>query len=477
MNKDFLWGGAVAANQAEGGWNEGNKGRSVVDVLTLGSRDKARVITEKIEKDIFYPNHEAIDFYHRYKDDIKLFAEMGLKCFRTSIAWSRIFPKGVEEEPNEEGLRFYDDMFDELLKYGIEPVITLSHFEMPLFLAKEYGGFRSRKTVDCFVKFALTVFKRYKDKVRYWMTFNEINNMMDYNNSLFLWTNAGVKVQDKENPEEVMYKAAHNILLSSALAVAGGREINKNFKIGAMISFVPIYPLSANPNDVMTAEELMRKRYFFADVQCRGYYPAYALKEFERENIKIEMEERDEEILRNGKVDFLAFSYYMSAAVSAEAQREEKNKANIHGILPFQVKNPHLKESEWGWSIDPVGLRYSLNLLYSRYHLPLFIVENGFGAEDIQSYDGEIIDDERIAYLQAHIKEMKKAVEYDGVELMGYTVWGIIDLVSFTTGEMKKRYGMIYVDKDDEGKGTLERKRKKSFGWYKGIIETNASLL
>lgn len=477
MNKDFLWGGAVAANQAEGGWNEGNKGRSVVDVLTLGSRDKARVITEKIEKDIFYPNHEAIDFYHRYKDDIKLFAEMGLKCFRTSIAWSRIFPKGVEEEPNEEGLRFYDDMFDELLKYGIEPVITLSHFEMPLFLAKEYGGFRSRKTVDCFVKFALTVFKRYKDKVRYWMTFNEINNMMDYNNSLFLWTNAGVKVQDKENPEEVMYKAAHNILLSSALAVAGGREINKNFKIGAMISFVPIYPLSANPNDVMTAEELMRKRYFFADVQCRGYYPAYALKEFERENIKIEMEERDEEILRNGKVDFLAFSYYMSATVSAEAQREEKNKADIHGILPFQVKNPHLKESEWGWAIDPVGLRYSLNLLYSRYHLPLFIVENGFGAEDIQSYDGEIIDEERIAYLQAHIKEMKKAVEYDGVELMGYTVWGIIDLVSFTTGEMKKRYGMIYVDKDDEGKGTLERKRKKSFGWYKGIIETNASLL
>lgn len=477
MNKDFLWGGAVAANQAEGGWNEGNKGESVVDVLTLGGRDKKRVITEKIEKDIFYPNHEAIDFYHRYKDDIKLFAEMGLKCFRTSIAWSRIFPKGVEEEPNEEGLRFYDDMFDELLKYGIEPVITLSHFEMPLFLAKEYGGFRSRKTVDCFVKFALTVFKRYKDKVRYWMTFNEINNMMDYNNSLFLWTNAGVKVQDKENPEEVMYKAAHNILLSSALAVAGEREINKNFKIGAMISFVPIYPLSANPNDVMTAEELMRKRYFFADVQCRGYYPAYALKEFERENIKIEMEERDEEILRNGKVDFLAFSYYMSAAVSAEAQREEKNKANIHGILPFQVKNPHLKESEWGWAIDPVGLRYSLNLLYSRYHFPLFIVENGFGAEDIQSYDGEIIDDERIAYLQAHIKEMKKAVEYDGVELMGYTVWGIIDIVSFTTGEMKKRYGMIYVDKDDEGKGTLERKRKKSFGWYKGIIETNASLL
>lgn len=477
MNKDFLWGGAISANQSEGAWKKGNKGESTADVLTLGTRNKESVITSALEKDTFYPNHEAIDFYHRYKEDIKLFAEMGLKCFRTSISWPRIFPKGIEEFPNEEGLRFYDELFDELLKYDIEIVITLSHFELPLYLAKEYGGFRNRKVVDCFVKFALTVFERYKNKVRYWITFNEINNMMDYSNPLFLWTNAGIKVSDGENAEEVMYQASHNILLSSALAVKGGKKINKNFKIGAMISFVPIYPLTANPRDIMLQEEMMRKRYFFADVQVRGYYPAYALKEFERKNIKIEMKEKDEEILRNGTVDFLAFSYYMSAVVSSDAKREDKDKVNIHGSLPFQVKNPYVKESEWGWTIDPVGLRYSRNALYSRYQIPLFIVENGFGCEDTLMDDGKIIDDERIEYLSSHIREMKKAIEYDGVELIGYTPWGIIDVVSFTTGEMRKRYGMIYVDKDDEGNGTMERKKKKSFGWYKKVIETNAQSL
>ncbi|CEM62558.1 6-phospho-beta-glucosidase [Treponema phagedenis] len=477
MNKDFLWGGAVAAHQLEGAWNEGNKGPSVVDVMTAGGQGKPRIITDEIEDGVFYPNHEAIDFYHRYKDDIKLFAEMGLKCFRTSIAWSRIYPKGIEEEPNEEGLQFYDDLFDELRKYNIEPVITITHFEMPLYLAKEYGGFRDRKVIDYFVKFAETVFKRYKNKVTYWMTFNEINNMMDYSNPIFLWTNVGVRVKDGENPKEIMYKSAHHVLLASALAVAKGKEINKNFKIGAMLSFVPIYPLTANPADIMLAEELIRKRYFFGDVQIRGCYPNYALKEFERENITIGIMPGDEEILQNGKVDYLGFSYYMSNTVSAEAKAPDADTVNIHGQLPFQVKNPYIKESDWGWAIDPIGLRYALNVLYDRYQIPLFIVENGFGAVDTLTEDGQILDDDRIAYLEAHIKEMKKAVEYDGVNLIGYTPWGIIDLVSFTTGEMKKRYGMIYVDRDNEGKGTMERKLKKSFHWYKQIIATNAEAL
>lgn len=470
--KDFLWGGASAAHQFEGGWEQDGKGPSVADVMTAGAHGQPREITETVEAGKYYPNHEGIDFYNRYKEDISLFKEMGLKAFRTSIAWSRIFPMGDESEPNEAGLQFYDDLFDELLANDIEPVITLTHFEMPLHLAQTYGGFRSREVVDFFAKFAETVFNRYKDKVKYWMTFNEINNMMDYTNPIFLWTNVGVKVEEGENPKEVMYTAAHHVLLASAKAVAIGKEINPDFEIGAMISHVPIYALNADPKNVMLAEESMHLRYFFPDVQIRGYYPNYTLKEFERENLNIPILDGDAEILKNGTVDYLGFSYYMSNVVDYQADNAEE-EANVHGKIPYQVDNPFLEASDWGWTIDPVGLRYVLNRLWDRYQIPLFIVENGFGAKDTVEEDGSIHDPERISYLREHIEQMGLAIDHDGVELMGYTPWGIIDIISFTTGQMSKRYGMIYVDRDDEGNGTYARSKKDSFDWYRKAIESN----
>ena len=420
LPKDFLWGGAFAAHQFEGGWNEGGKGPSVVDVLTAGAHGVPRQITETVEADKFYPNQVASDFYHRYKEDIKLFAGMGLKCLRTSIAWTRIFPNGDELEPNEEGLKFYDDVFDELLKYGIEPVITLSHFELPLHLAREYGGFRNRKVVDFFERFAKVCFERYKDKVKYWMTFNEINNQMDTDNPLFFWTNSGVIVKEGEDPKAVLYKVAHNELLASAKAVIAGKEINPDFKIGCMVSHVPIYPYSCNPDDIMAAEEAMRQRYFFADVHCRGHYPSYALKEFEREGYDIGMEEGDAEILAKGTVDYIGFSYYMSTTVKADVHNDNTGDI-VNGALSNGVENPYIESSDWGWAIDPVGLRYTLNRFYDRYELPLFIVENGFGAIDQISEDGQIHDQYRIDYLKKHIEQMELAVNYDGVDLMGYT--------------------------------------------------------
>lgn len=475
LPNDFLWGGALAAHQFEGGWNAGGKGPSVVDVLTAGAHGVARRITDQVEENEFYPNHEAIDFYHRYKEDIALFAEMGLKCLRTSIGWSRIFPNGDEAEPNEEGLKFYDDVFDELLKYGIEPIITLSHFEMPLHLAREYGGFRNRKVALFFEKFAEVCFTRYKDKVKYWMTFNEINNKMDVSNPLFLWTNSGVLLDPEENAMEVMYQTGHHELLASALAVAKGKAINPDFEIGAMVSHVPIYPYSSHPEDILLAETSMRQRYFFPDVQVRGYYPSYALNEFKREGYDVPILDGDEEILRNGTVDYLGFSYYMSTTVKHDAV--VNNTGNIvNGGLANGVENPYIQSSDWGWAIDPVGLRYAMNRLYDRYQIPLFIVENGFGAIDTIE-DGQIHDTARIDYLRAHIEAFKAAVLEDGVELIGYTPWGVIDIVSFTTGEMKKRYGMIYVDRDNEGNGSMERMKKDSFDWYRHVIETNGVAL
>lgn len=473
FGKDFLWGGAVAAHQIEGGWDQGGKGPSAADVMTAGAHGVARQITDGVIEGLNYPNHEAVDFYHRYKDDIKLFAEMGFKCFRTSIAWSRIFPNGDEMEPNEEGLKFYDDMFDEMIKYGIEPVVTLSHFEIPYGIIKNYGGFRNRKVIDLFVRYSTAVMERYKNKVKYWMTFNEINNQAETEYDLFAFTCSGIIFKEGENREEVTYQAVHHELVASALVVKHGHKINPNFKIGCMLAYVPVYPYSCNPDDVMLAVEAMHERYIYGDVHCRGYYPSYALKNWERKGINIKMEDGDAEILKEGCVDYIGFSYYMSAAVKSD------NEAAGDGMSGYSkaVKNPYVKASDWGWQIDPVGLRYALNSLYERYEKPLFIVENGFGAIDVKEEDGSCNDDYRIAFLSEHIKEMKKAVELDGVDLMGYTPWGCIDLVSFGTGEMKKRYGFIFVDKDNEGNGTLERSKKKSFDWYKKVIETNGEEL
>ncbi|MGH2269840.1 6-phospho-beta-glucosidase [Streptococcus uberis] len=474
--KNFLWGGALAAHQFEGGVLETSKGLSVADVMTAGAHGVPRVITDGVLEGNYYPNHVGIDFYHRYKEDIAMFADLGFKCFRTSIAWSRIFPNGDETEPNEEGLQFYDDVFDELLKYGIEPVITLSHFEMPYHIAKEYGGFMNRQTVDFFVKFAEVVFRRYKDKVKYWMTFNEINNQMNYHNDIFGWTNSGAHFGDYENPEEAMYICGHHTLLASALAVKVGKEINPDFLIGNMIAMVPIYPFSCRPEDVLLASQAMHDRWFFCDVQVRGHYPAYALKMFERKGFNVQITEEDKAILANGKVDYIGFSYYMTNVVDSQKEMADLSKT-IEASNPYNVKNPFIKESDWGWAIDPIGLRYALNQFYERYELPLFIVENGFGAIDVKEEDGSVHDQYRIDYLKSHIQEMEKAINEDGVELMGYTPWGCIDCVSFTTGEMKKRYGFIYVDRNNDGSGTLERSKKDSYDWYKQVTASNGEIL
>lgn len=470
---NFLWGGAVAAQQVEGAWNVDGKGVSVADVLTAGSHGIDRRITDTVIDGENYPNHEAVDFYHHYKEDIRLFAEMGFKCFRTSIAWTRIFPNGDDEQPNEAGLQFYDDLFDELLKYNIQPVVTLSHFEMPYHLVKKYGGWKNRKIIDFFVKYALTVMERYKNKVKYWMTFNEINNQKNYKYSLFGYTCSGVIFTNEEKPEEYMYQTVHHQLVASAIVVKEGHRINPDYQIGCMMAFVPLYPYSCNPDDMMYSVEAMHDRFLFGDVHVRGEYPSYIYREWERKNYHIEITDEDKEILKNGTVDYIGFSYYMTNAVKAD---EAVDGNGVDGF-PGSVPNPYVKSSEWGWQIDPVGLRYALNILYDRYQKPLFIVENGFGAVDRIEADGTINDDYRIEYLKAHIEQMKNAVLYDGVDLMGYTPWGCIDCVSFTTGEMKKRYGFIYVDKDNDGNGTLKRSKKKSFDWYKNVISSNGENL
>jgi 6-phospho-beta-glucosidase len=473
LPKDFLWGGAVAAHQVEGGWNKGGKGVSICDVLSGGAHGVDRVMTDGVLEGYSYPNHEAVDFYSHYKEDIALFAEMGFKCFRTSIAWTRIFPNGDELQPNEAGLQFYDDMFDELLKHNIEPVITLSHFEMPWHLVKEYGGWKNRQVVDFFVRFSQVVMERYKGKVKYWMTFNEINNQRNWKYPLFGYCCSGVVYTEQENPEETLYQVLHHQFVASANVVKLGHQINPDFQIGCMIAMVPLYPFSCHPDDVMYSVEAMHERFLFSDVHMRGYYPAYALKEWERRGFNIKMEEGDLQTLREGCADYIGLSYYMSNAISAQNPSDDNGLSGFAGSVP----NPHVKASDWGWQIDPVGLRYSLNVLYERYQKPLFIVENGFGAIDKVADDGMVHDDYRIAYLKAHIEQMKKAVLEDGVDLMGYTPWGCIDCVSFTTGEYSKRYGFIHVDKNDDGTGTMARSRKQSFEWYKKVIGSNGDVL
>jgi 6-phospho-beta-glucosidase len=474
---DFLWGGAVAANQIEGAWNVGGKGISTADVTKGASQGKPRIATDGVMPGEYYPSHEAIDFYHHYKDDIKLLAEMGFKCFRTSIAWTRIFPNGDEKEPNEEGLKFYDNLFNECLKYGIKPVVTLSHYEMPYNLVTKYGSWRNRKLVEFFKNYVTTVFERYNNKVEYWMTFNEINCV-----KIVPWIAAGIKIGTEEaesarvlsRPEimEELNQALHHIFIASALAVKIGHDINPNNKIGCMVCYNQSYPYSYDPKDVETnIEELDKSLYSFTDVQVRGKYPNYILKEWSRYNINVKMEEGDLEILKEGKVDYIGFSYYGSSLTAAS--EKEKELQSVSGNMVGGIKNKYLENTEWDWQIDPVGFRICMHDLYYRYEIPIFCVENGLGAIDQVKEDGSIQDDYRIYYLQKHIEQMKLAVEIDGVNLIGYTSWGPIDLVSAGTGEMKKRYGFIYVDKNNDGTGSLKRSKKKSFYWYKKVISTN----
>lgn len=462
--ENFLWGGAVAANQCEGAYKEDGKGLSVQDVLPKGIRG------ERTE----YPTQdnlklEAIDFYHRYQEDIRLFAEMGFKVFRTSIAWSRIFPKGDEEQPNEAGLKFYDHVFDECRKYGIEPLVTLSHYETPLYLAETYNGWTDRRMIQFYERYVRTVFQRYKDKVKYWLTFNEINSLL---HAPFM---SGGIANMQGLTEQDLYQAAHHELVASALATKIAHEMMPGAMIGCMILSMPTYPLTPSPDDVIAAMDAEHRNYFYGDVHVRGKYPGYMKRYFREHGIQIQFAPEDEELLKN-TVDFVSFSYYMSVCATSDPEKQKKGLGNLMGGVP----NPTLKASDWGWQIDPKGLRYVLNMFYDRYQKPLFIVENGLGAIDVLVEDENgnktVEDDYRIQYLKDHLIQVGEAIQ-DGVEVMGYTSWGCIDVVSASTAELKKRYGYIYVDRNDDGTGTMERYKKKSFYWYQRVIESNGEIL
>ncbi|WP_041789055.1 6-phospho-beta-glucosidase [Streptococcus dysgalactiae] len=466
----FLWGGATAANQVEGAYDADGRGLANVDVVPIGE-DRFPIISGQkkmfdFEDDYFYPAKGSIDFYHNYKEDIALFAEMGFKTYRMSIGWTRIFPKGDELEPNEAGLQFYENVFKELRKYDIEPLVTITHFDFPMHLIEEYGGWRNRKVIEFYERLCQVIFNRYKGLVKYWLTFNEINMIL---HAPFM--GAGLYFEEGENQEQVKYQAAHHELVASAIATKIAHEVDPENKVGCMLAAGQYYPNTAHPRDYWAAMQEDRENYFFIDVQARGEYPNYAKKKFEREGLDIEMTEEDLALLKEHTVDFVSFSYYSSRVASGDPEVNEKTAGNIFASL----KNPYLEASEWGWQIDSLGLRITLNTIWDRYQKPMFIVENGLGAVDTPDENGYVEDDYRIDYLRSHIKTMNQAINEDGVELMGYTTWGPIDLVSAGTGEMKKRYGFIYVDRDNQGNGTLKRSKKKSFDWYKKVIASNGT--
>lgn len=502
--KDFLWGGATAANQCEGAFDVGGKGLSISDVLTCGGLSKhevelpgipeefkaymrkMRYVTYQSSKeegaciafkmntypdegmptlleDEYYPNHKAIDHYHHMEEDIALFAEMGFKCYRMSIAWTRIYPTGQEDKPNEAGLQFYDRLFDRCLQYGIEPVVTLSHYEIPLALTIKYNGFASREVVDLYVKYATTVIDRYHKKVKYWLTFNEINSVVHSG-----YVNAGVFSKKKEWIEH----ASYHQFIASAAVVTYAHNHYPQIQIGCMLGTSPSYPNSCKPEDNLESLKKDNERdFYYSDVQMRGYLPEYKLIQLKQEKIELPILNNDLELLQAGCCDFMAFSYYQTSVAAAKSDDMKQTSGNMGNF----ILNPYLKKSEWGWQIDPLGLRYTLNLIYDRYHKPLFIAENGLGAKDVLNEDHTIHDKYRIDYFKAHIQAIKEAIHLDGVNVFGYTPWGCIDLVSCSTGQVSKRYGFIYVDVDDAGQGSMKRYKKDSFEWYKKVIASNGA--
>lgn len=472
----FFWGGATAANQCEGAWNLGGKGASVADHVTAGTLNTPRMFTRTIDEDkYYYPSHEAIDFYHHYKEDIALFAEMGFKMYRMSIAWTRIFPNGDDETPNKDGIEFYRSVFEELKKYNIEPLVTLSHYETPYNLVEKYNGWTSRKTIDLFIKYCDTVFTEFKGLVKYWLTFNEINVLTMPLGSLIA---GGILPKDdfamdlmfvhKETGEEAAarFQALHHQFVASARAVKLAHQIDNENKVGCMIAGMCLYPYSCNPDDALEVQSRMQQgNYYCGDVMVRGEYPYFAQRMFNEAGIELAITEEDKKTLKEGPVDFYSFSYYSSGCLSTDKEIQKT------GNMMMGVKNPYLKQSEWGWTIDAKGLRYYLNDIYGRYRVPIMVVENGLGASDAAEESG-IHDPYRIEYMREHVRAMREAIE-DGVDLIAYTPWGCIDIISASTGEMKKRYGFIYVDKDNDGSGTLARRRKDSFYWYKKCIASS----
>lgn len=484
FKKDFLWGGATAANQIEGAYDVDGKGLSVTDITTVGSKEHPRYLTYKlngklekiasapgaglpkgavgeIDPNEYYPNHVAIDFYHRYKEDIRLFAEMGFKVFRLSIAWTRIFPKGNEDKPNQAGLDFYRRVFEECKKYGIEPLVTISHYEDPLYLSEKYNDWQDRGMIDMYVKYAKTLFEEYKGLVKYWLTFNEIN-------STILMLSGNNNVEKDDGAFQHAYQKLHYQFVASAKAVKLAHKIAPDYVVGAMILGMMDYPFTPDPKDVLETRHLMEQGVFYCgDVQAKGKYPTYAKRLWDEHNVNLDITDEDIKVLKEGKVDLYTFSYYMTTAITTHEIKER-----VGGNFSSGAKNPYLNYSEWGWATDPTGLQNFLELIYDRYGIPMMVVENGLGAIDEISDDGKIHDEYRIDYLSQHIKAMEKAIE-NGVNLIGYTTWGCIDCVSAGTGQMAKRYGFIYVDWDDNGAGSLDRIPKDSFYWYKKVIDSN----
>ncbi len=471
--RGFYWGGATAANQFEGGWNEGGKGDSVADHLTAGTVSSPREFHNRLRPGVNYPSHEAVDFYHHYKEDIALMAEMGFRMFRLSINWTRIFPHGDEEEPNREGIEFYRSVFEELKKYHIEPLVTISHYETPYGLMCDYDGWANRKTIDYYMNYVKVLFHEYRGLVKYWLTFNEINSLQMGVGDILA---GGLRTKDGPLPGfgaaadqkllQKRYQALHHQFLASAKAVILAHEQYPEYQIGCMVAGGCTYPYTCNPDDVLKAQKDMRMNWYCGDVQARGAYPYFAQSMWDEMGITINQEEGDAETLKAGVVDFYSLSYYMSTCASTDPK-----VLAAGGNLVFGAKNPYLKASDWGWQIDPKGMRYLLNELYARYQKPIMIVENGLGAVD-ELVDGQVHDPYRIDYLREHIQQLELAIK-DGVDVIAYLPWGCIDLISISTGEMKKRYGFVYVDKNNDGSGTLNRYRKDSFYWFKKVIATN----
>lgn len=462
--KGFLWGGATAANQIEGAYNEGGKGLSIQDVMPKGITETP---TEGPTPDNL--KQVAIDFYHRYEEDIAAFADLGFKVFRFSIAWSRIFPLGDEASANAEGLAYYSRLLDELEKHGIEPMVTISHYETPLHLARKYNGWTNRQLIGFYENYCRALFENFGTRVKYWLTFNEINSVI---HEPFL--SGGIPTPKDQLTQQDLYQAIHHELVASARATRLARELMPAAQVGCMIIALPTYPLTPDPSDVVAAMHTAQDSYAFGDIHCRGEYPGYLLRRFRDQGIELEITAQDREDLKH-TVDFVSFSYYMSICETADPAKKIKGAGNIMGGVP----NPTLKASEWGWQIDPQGLRVVLNDYWDRWQKPLFIVENGIGAVDtLVEVDGgkTVVDDYRIDYFNDHLVQAGEAIE-DGVQLLGYTSWGCIDIVSASTAQMSKRYGFIYVDRNDDGTGSLARYPKKSYGWYKEVIASNGASL
>ncbi|CAM3206714.1 family 1 glycosylhydrolase [Paenibacillus taichungensis] len=467
---NFLWGGAVAACQIEGAYDVDGRGLSTSDIHVYDKNlDRAHIEKEgggtlqgikraAIDTEGYYPKRYGIDFYHTYKEDLALHKEMGFKNFRTSISWSRIFPNGDELIPNEKGLEFYDKLIDEIIKNGMEPIMTMSHYDIPLHLVTEYGGFANRKVGDFFVKYAKVILERYKGKVKYWIVCNQINLIPGIQ-----FGSLGIYDDQAENMEELMYQAVHNQFVASAKVVEAAKIIDPDAFLGTMLADATSYPATCKPEDVVLTLKKNRMQYYFSDVQLRGEYPGYALRYFEENKINLDIKEGEEALLRDNTMQFLAISYYSSKIVDS----------TINTIKPFDVsQNPYLEPTPWDWRMDPLGLYNCMSQYWDRYQVPLMIAENGFGALDKLEEDGSIHDPYRIDYYRKHIEQLKELIK-DGVDIFAYCAWGPIDIVSSSTAEMSKRYGFIYVDKDDFGNGTGKRLKKDSFYWYKKVIETN----